>query len=48
MNDDQALLNWLIAQEQEGATLIQEVNPEPSAAYDLCERVAKVKYTHYG
>ncbi|XP_018008277.1 gamma-butyrobetaine dioxygenase [Hyalella azteca] len=48
MEDDAALLRWLVVLETWGATLLKQTPSQPSAAYDLCERVAKVKYTHYG
>ena len=48
MSSDRAMLKWLTTLEVEGATLLQGVPSIPAAAYTLCERVAKVKYTHFG
>ena len=48
MNDDRALLDWLLVLETEGVTLVRGTPAELEATYNLCERSARVQYTHYG
>jgi len=48
MENDTDLLKWLIKQESRGATMLVKTPDTPSAAFDLAERIAKVKYTHFG
>ena len=48
MENDAELLKWLIKQESHGATLLQNTPADPAAACNLANRIATVKYTHFG
>lgn len=48
MKDEREMYNWLVKLETDGATVMKNVPPTAAAAYELCENVAKVKYTHFG
>jgi len=48
MNEDEALLEWLIEQETIGVTLVQNLPREPDQGRALAERIGLVKRTFFG